>query len=268
MTSLRGLVSLNRRHPRHGLAAGAVAVLLIVAIGGCDSEDSQQASARKAQGNTTAPTTTTAAPTTTTAPEITTPPTTVLAATEPPPTEPSTDVLPPPDVQPPPVCLNSTDHRCGDFRWDPTPTNQPVTIDSVVVDPPHPIAGQTVTVTIHWSDPDVDLAYSESACNGAGTCDPQPAVACPFARNPPTGSWSPPPPGPGAGTLVEQWPYEVAGTFTWSIRIATYSSAVQAFARDHDQFSGGRCGGLPDPYSSYIEVSDPITVNNFPSIPG
>jgi hypothetical protein len=259
-----GVVGSARRFRRRGWTAGAATVLLAVAVSGCGSSDNKQASSRKAA---------TTAPTTTTAVTTTVPPPTTAPSTERAPTEPSTDATTE-TTEPPPVCVNSTDPRCGDFRWEPSPSaNQPITIDSVVVDPPHPIAGQTVTVTIQWSDPDADVASPDYGfCDGNG-CNSGPIAACAAPRpgTVPTGPWTLPPRSPGAGTLVRQLQFPIAGTFTWSTGVNTNSSTVRDFARDHAQFSTGFCSTLPDPYGSYIEVSDSITVlpesPPFPTIP-
>jgi hypothetical protein len=265
MTIPTGSGSLMARPPRRAWAAGVVAVLLVAAVGGCGSDDNQRVSSRKANVVTTAaPTSGTAA--TSTAPARTSPaPTTIAPATteapssEPPPTEPSTDGVPidPGGVPVPvdgPVCVNSFNPRCGPFRWEPAPpANQPVTIDSVVLDPPHPIAGQNVTVTIQWSDPDADLAHVDGSCDGNGCV--YVAAACAMPVNPPSGPWSPPPPRPGAGTLVQTLQFPVAGTFDWEVDFFT--------GRD------GFCPSFPpDPYTSRATVSDSITVVDFPTIPG
>jgi len=237
--------------------AGTVAVLMVVAVGGCGSSDDKPTSSRVANV-----TTTTAPPTTTAAPATTAPPTTT-ARTEPSPTEPPADATTE-STAPPPECLNSTDPRCGPPHWESSlPANQPVHIDSVVVDPPHPIAGQNATVTIHWSDADADGGFLSAYCDGIG-CNGGPAIACPILLHPPTGPWTPPPASPGAGTLVGTLEFPVAGTFTWSVRIATWNSAPAAHG-----FSPGRCTPLPDPYASLIDYSDSITVlPAFPSLPG
>jgi hypothetical protein len=205
----------------------------------------------------------------------TTAPTTPVPTTEPPTTEPPTTEPPVTDStssEPPDnsgdtiapggpflgldalvgVCLDSFDPQCGAFHWEPAPTNQPVQIDSVVVDPPNPIAGQPVTVTIHWSDPDADNATVTSAVDGAGgLIDDSALMVC---SNRPTGAWSLPAPHPGHGTLAYQLHFPVAGTFAWTIRLTSWSS-TQTFA----------CGG--DPYRSYASVSDSITVVDlFPSV--
>ncbi len=276
MTILSGPMSLMRRHPRRGWVAAMVAILLVVAIGGCSSEDNKQASTLKTKQTTSAPPTTSRGTTTTAAPDTTAPPTTALVATESPPTKPPADGVlidhggVPVEL---PACVNSVAPQCGEFRWEPSPTNQPITIDSITVDPPRPIAGQTVTLTVHWSDPDADNAYMTADCDGAGCpplCDGNPCpivIVDPPACSPEKvarGPWTPPAPLPGSGTLVEELQFPTAGTFTWTVHLNTASTAMW----DLQRTTGATCG-LSDPYASSTDHSDKITVlPQFPTIPG
>ena len=144
----------------------------------------------------------------------------------------------------------------GEFRWEPSPANQPLHIDSVALDPPHPITAQTVTVTIHWSDPDADIANVSMWCTGVGPCAaasfPSPIRCDLYPKT--YGPWAPPPPRPGSGTLVEHLQYQTAGTFNWEYEIFTTSSAVEGFARDHSACVPGNL------YSSSGSASGSITV--------
>jgi hypothetical protein len=166
------------------------------------------------------------------------------------------------------VCVNSTDPRCGDFRWDPAPPAQELAhIDSVEVDPPHPVVGQEVTITVHWSDPNADIFVGPlEICDGqgpGGVCLAA-SVAAPPCHGTAYGPWTLPPARPGAGTFVGRFTYHTAGTFTWLLDGFTESSAFGEFHRDHDA-----C--VRDPYESGLGASDSITVlpelPPFPTIP-
>ena len=253
-------LSVRGRRARRGWSRAVAAVLLATVISGCGSSDNKQASSRKAKETTTAPTTTTSAPTTSVAP-------TTTATTQPPSTGPPSTDATTETTEPPPECHNSFDPQCGPFRWEPSPANQRILVESIVVDPPHPVIGQAVTVTIQWSDPDADLAYVLERCGDVDGCA-HPLASCTPPLHPPTGPWNPPPPSPGRGTLVEHFHFPAAGTYGWTISIITRSSTVplQLFC------------GHSDPYGSYIKIpgidsveSLPITVlpelPPFPTIP-
>ena len=170
--------------------------------------------------------------------------------------EPAVDTTTETTVAPVPQCVNSFDARCGEFRWDPSPdANQPIHIDAIVLDPPHPVAGQPFTVTIQWSDPDADIPAPSYFCSAQCVYNDPLPLPCGGLHPQPAGAWTPPAPRPGAGELVESLYFPVAGTFTWEIGFGTSSSAIRDLARD-----AGDCVGLIDPYSSWTVVSGSITI--------
>jgi hypothetical protein len=177
------------------------------------------------------------APTTSTAvaesaPEVPTtavPPTTTTAARIAP--APTTTTL---------VCRNSSDPRCGPFRWEPDPgPNQPLTVD-ITYEPSSPRAGETVTFHVTARDP--DASQFPQMCSffgdGSGPCisgvkgassDPSAPDYEPYC-GPMYGPWTPPvrpgqeslgnPPGSGvphtyanAGTYLVRFSFDSSATF-------------------------------------------------------
>ena len=107
-------------------------------------------------------------------------------------------------------CRNSTDPRCGPFRWDPAPgPNQPLTIQ-VTFSPSQPVAGQPVTFHITASDPDAYIGHHGVDFGDAMTAMLAPAAYCDARYGP----WTPPAPHPDRETFDEQHVYSAPGTYT------------------------------------------------------
>jgi hypothetical protein len=132
------------------------------------------------------------------------------------------------------VCRNSTDPRCGPFRWDPDPgPNAPVTVQ-ITFSPEHPRVGEEVTFTITISDPD-----AAEIRNSTGLCLDEPYSACAssmrFTPCDRYGPWDPPPRKPGSWTWTSDHTFQQSGTFRASYLVVTGSNG---------------CSGALDPYSS------------------
>jgi hypothetical protein len=126
---------------------------------------------------------------TTTADQSTTTSTTIL---QPAPTSPTS---PGPGGSPGvagPVCRNSADPACGEFRWDPAPApNDPLTV-TVTFTPEAPVAGDTVTFNVVAEDP--DAAVHRECDVGVAFGDGQSPRQCisDYACEDRHGPWSPP----------------------------------------------------------------------------
>ena len=118
------------------------------------------------------------------------------------------------------VCRNSTDPRCGFFRWDPEPSNQfPVVSDFVILG--SRTVGQVVTIGVTVAEPDHALAnacgvmnFGDNTPNGfQGNCEPRP---CPEQYGP----WTPPAPGTGGTrTFVFQHIFTSPGEKTLAFQL-------------------------------------------------
>jgi hypothetical protein len=154
----------RRRVAVRGVGTMAVAICLIgVAAAAASSNGPSAHRVIRAAGE---PSTTTAteeaplAPSTTTTITGTTAVPTASSTTTPRPGSPTTTLY----------CHNSTDPRCGPFRWvgDPGP-NDPAT-DVVEWEPKAPRVGDDVTFTVTWDDPDAPiLRSSRNVCIGDGS---------------------------------------------------------------------------------------------------
>lgn len=185
-------------------------------------------------------------------------------------TPPSAEIGAPEDVDPDPTppetpaeaidCNFSFDPACGSWYWDPSPHNQPAIIDNVQIDPPNPIAGQTVTVTVTASDPDADAIFIDALfCSGEdqGSCPaPAPVTANPKSRcdRNPAGPWGLPEPRPGSSTQSFTQVYTEPGTYFWSVGVTTGLSTYPAFGQMH-----GPCSPF-DPFVSGAYSSGTIVV--------
>ena len=92
-------------------------------------------------------------------------------------------------------CRNSTDSRCGPFRFDPQPAaDRPMTVE-VTVEPASPVAGQPVVFRITLTDPD-GVSYNGTNFNfgnsGIGESTPEPCAKF--------GPWGPPARDPASAT--------------------------------------------------------------------
>lgn len=134
-----------------------------------------------------------------------------------------------PPVPAPSPCRNSFEPRCGDFFWDPPPRNAPARID-VRFDPPLPIAGQPVTVTLRGEDPDA-LAGSftfTSTCRSDdfGVCgNSLPSRPCGQGTRPltPHGGWEPPAPPSRELRAAASWSvvFAAPGNHSYTARFET-----------------------------------------------
>lgn len=118
------------------------------------------------------------------------PPSTTASAGAPPTT--TTDQVPIPVAAP--SCRNSTDPRCGPFRWDPEPSaNRPLEVDVSFV-PAEPSAGEGVVFTVTAVDPDGPL-FRASCVNSRAFDDgeePTPVCFGPCSDEERHGPWDPP----------------------------------------------------------------------------
>jgi hypothetical protein len=158
------------------------------------------------------------------------------------------------------VCRNSTDPRCGDFRWveDPGP-NQPATME-VRFEPEHPVAGEEVRFYMTARDPDAAHVGAFS-CTGFGDEVPTCISATSFARDDPTqkwcasekyGPWELPPRGPG----VEEWgnPPGTGATHVY-VEPGTYTATFERGSRSTS------CWFAEDPYASTAKESIQVVVS-------
>jgi hypothetical protein len=233
-----GLRRRRARQARHriGLAAVVVAVLAVGAIA-LPGDDDQVTTAGPAAERTERTTTTTKAPevmgmvierdgttTETTGgaevPMTTAPPATVSAGSP----EPTG-----------PVCHDSLDPACGEFRWEPAPqANQPLTLSADAVPPLAP--GQSTEITVHWADGDALLSYYDSDADGAMLGQP-----CQGERR--FGPWTPPAPDGGSGTVTIAYTApSTPGATSVTVYVATAA-----------------CDGY-HPYNSQESITIPIVV--------
>ena len=168
-------------------------------------------------------TTTTGAPTTT----VVAPATTVAAAV-------TTTSL---------ACRNSSDPKCGAFRWDPAPgANQPISI-SVTFTPQDPHPGDVVTFTAHVVDPDASpIIAGHETCNPPGYGDVGTSRCTPSCAPPGYGPWTTPPRQRGERTVSYTHTYADTGSFT-----------------AHFWFGSSAAGCPKNPYAS--SGDQPVTVN-------
>jgi hypothetical protein len=219
-----GLRRRTRRHRRNGVLAALGIALLAVPAVALLPEDGTDDVTVAAEGDREAE-----RPATTGARRPTT--TVTTGTTLPPPSTASTVVVEGEDVGliPPlviereptattvpaaPVCRNSTDPACGEFRWDPAPAaNQDLT--AAFVDVPATVtAGEPTTFFVAWSDPDATLAYDMFSADNALLAQP-----CQIENR--FGPWTPPPAEPGSGELSYTHTFEAPGTYTVAVALAT-----------------------------------------------
>ena len=110
-----------------------------------------------------------------------------------------------------PACRNSTDPKCGPFRFDPQPgADNPMAV-GVTVEPASPVAGQRTVFHITLTDPD-GVSYDGTTFNfgngGIGGSTPDPCAKY--------GPWDPPAPNPASATETMDLghTYFEAGTYT------------------------------------------------------
>ena len=150
----------------------------------------------------------------------------------------------------PPVCRNSTDSRCGPFRWDPEPTNSPLTVrvSKLTEDA---VAGQPVKFKVVVDDLDWKI---DSGCYGfedgynPGLHCMNSLPACP-AEPKAYGPWTPPEKTPDHVEMTPSFTYDEPGTYTVSYTFRTVWSGCQPWIR-----------ATPDPYANAGTGSVTFTV--------
>lgn len=221
MTVVCGLVALPFALPGSGNSGKARSVLVFT------SGPSTTTSLNAQQGEA-ADTATTVAPTPTTSPTVTTRP---AAAT-------TTTAL---------VCHDSYNPACGSFRWSPAPAPaSPVSVN--IAYSPNPVAGQEVTFTVTYSDPNAVvvtscpsmLDYGDFSLSQGCSVD----TSCPQTRY---GPWNPPGKNPSSGTVQYRHTYTNPGSYTFSVK---YPAGT----------------GCYDPYAAVLSGTVTITVDQ-PSPP-
>lgn len=232
-----GLRRRRARHTRHriGLAAAVVAVVAVGAIA-LPGDDDRVTTAGPAAER--AETTTTTRPTevlgmvierdgetTETTVAVEAPTTTAPAAS-----------VPTGSSQPAgPVCHDSLDPACGEFRWEPTPpADQPLTLSADAVPPLAP--GQSTEISVHWADADALLSFYDSDADGATLGQP-----CQVERR--FGPWTPPAPDGGSGTI----------TIAYTAPATPGPASVMVYA------ATGPCDGY-HPFGSEASITIPIVV--------
>lgn len=251
-STFRGWLA-SRWTPVTAVAAG---VLLIAGITGYVlSDDGSKAPATKVLSGTftpppPAPAGTGASATTTTASVAPTTRTSDVRTSAPTTTVPSpTGITAVPGTTLPPVCRNSTDPRCGPFRWDGTPVNQGLTLD-IRWSPANPEIGQPVTFTLTMSDPDAPAdGFSQSfgfGDGGALVADDFPDECDRY------GLWSLPEPKPGRWVDTYTHTYSRTGTFeAWFTRTSRTPGLPGCVDSERD---------LGDPWASSATIKVSITV--------
>jgi hypothetical protein len=149
------------------------------------------------------------------------------------------------------VCRNSTDPRCGEFRWDPDPgPNAPLTVQ-VTFAPSNPKAGETVEIRVVTDDPDAPR-LSGWGCGPSFGDGPGPACVTGLCASDgqPYGPWTPPARAALHHEETLSHVYADAGTFTFTV---------------HRVSSEGDCKWPPNPYGSGGQGTATITVSPAPA---
>ena len=120
------------------------------------------------------------------------------------------------------TCYKSYDPRCGEFRWDPAPTVDPMTA-SVTVVTESPKAGQPVTFKLVADNPDTNITPCAPTAFGDGPENPCSGFTYPCTENEPqaTGPWPPPEKQPGHFENTYSHTYEKPGTYTVTVYFYT-----------------------------------------------
>lgn len=241
---------------RWGLVtAVALGVLLIGGVTGYVlRDDGSKAPATKVLSGAFTPPTTTArgaapAATTTIVPVAPTARASDARASEPTTTVRSTGTTAPAGTAPAPVCRNSTDPRCGPFRWDGVVANQGMTLD-LRWSPANPEIGQAVTFTLTASDPD---APADGFFQSYGFGDGGALIADDFPEECDRyGPWSLPAPKPGRWVATYTHTYSRTGTFqAWFTRSSRTPGLPGCVDKERD---------LGDPWASSATIKASITV--------
>lgn len=152
------------------------------------------------------------------------------------------------------VCRNSTDPRCGPFRWETVLINQPMTLQ-LAWSPQKPVVGQPVTFTLTASDPDAPAPGGSSSLSfGDGSAlvaDAAPPPACDRY-----GPWSVPAPEAGRWVRTYTHIYQATGTYTAAFSETSMTPGLPGCV-DAQR-------ALGDPWASALTIRTPITVANPP----
>ena len=173
-------------------------------------------------------------PTSTALPGTTTPPPTTVPA----PVATTTIAGPTPTTSRPPsttttttlVCRNSIDPACGEFRWDPIPPNQPLTVQASVLQVGGPTS-RTFTFHVVVTDPDAEVDECRGATYGDGKSEEcvRVAILCAAPFPPHYGPWTPPDPTPGRFEYDVTHTYAAAGTFQVEFPGSSTSAGCTSF---------------------------------------
>ncbi len=122
-----------------------------------------------------------------------------------------------------PECRQSTDSRCGPFRWEPEPTKHPLTVQVAVLTA-DPVAGKPVQFKVVADEADTNLdtgcfAYSGDGIEGRPACMP----TYPACMDQPKayGPWSPPEQMPDRFETTSSFTYDKPGTYTLTYTFRT-----------------------------------------------
>jgi hypothetical protein len=137
-------------------------------------------------------------------------------------TESPTTTLPPTTTTTALVCRNSTNPKCGPFRWDPVPVSHPIDV-SLTFSPPDPKPGDKVTVHLAATDQDTALGgllvdFGDGHGAGFGV-----APLC-IAAPDPYGPWDPPPRQPDHKEYDYDNVYSAPGTYTVTAKVSSMPS--------------------------------------------
>jgi hypothetical protein len=123
------------------------------------------------------------------------------------------------------VCHNSHDPACGPLVYDPPFTNAPATV-TIAKDPAAPVVGETVTFTMHITDPDSGKYAAIPGCSPSGRfgdgTGPNSPVCIADCVGPGYGLWDPPKTEPADLKYTFRHAYTKAGNYTavFSLQLA------------------------------------------------
>lgn len=162
-------------------------------------------------------------------------------------------IEPSPSDEPPLVCRDSVDERCGPFRWDPEPQpNRPASV-SITYEPAEPVVGEEVTFSITVTDPDapfVGLAWYDMVYIHGDAMSP-----CSEGYGP----WTPPSPSAGEETITYKRVYRWAGEFPFEVEGGSSNPIVISRSR--------QISLCQDPYADRVRDAVTVTVREAPPVP-
>lgn len=234
------------RARRRAAIIGLVVVLIASAATAAAAVTSRSGSRHVAAGKSTSTTESTLPETTTTLPPDTT--TTAVPATTAP-TAPATTAPAAAATTTSLPCRNSTDPRCGPFRWDPAPgANSALTVSVVSVTQDN---SQTVTFVLDVADPDASpIIVGEQTCNPPDFGDVGKSRCSPTCAAPGYGPWTPPARQRGTRRVTYTHHYDSPGSYT-----------------AHFWFGSAGFPCPPNPYASFADTAVPVSVSASPSGP-